>query len=94
MFQNQWDFKIKDIKNKLLAIWDSVLIVFGVIIIVIGAIEWNKTGFELKPKYLVGRNDGNEAVGLMIIGIGISVYGLIDYYFFRKKRNCSQKSKK
>jgi membrane protein DedA with SNARE-associated domain len=81
-------FTIKAIrmKNKLLKIFDIITIPVGLIIVIYGFINWRNMGFVIENWSDVSTNEGRAAFSIILLGIGLILYGLFDYWAFRRKK--------
>lgn len=74
------------IKRILCIIFDTVLIVAGIIITPFGVLGWRKTGFVLETWSSGSTFEGRSGFFTIILGIVMVLYGLFDLYVFRRSR--------
>ena len=71
--------------RKLWILFDIFTIPAGLIIIIFGFINWRDVGFVIEDWSDVSTNEGRAAFRIILLGIGLILYGLFDYWAFRRK---------
>ena len=77
---------VHSMKNFLLIVFDFSMCVAGLILIPIGFIDWRERNFELTT---VGQHPeywGTQSFIMILFGIGMFCYGVIDFIIFRNPK--------
>ena len=74
-------------KRTLWVIFDILTLPAGLALICFGFYEWYKLGFILENWSDVSTNEGRASFCIILSGIGLILYGLFDYWAFRRNEN-------
>ena len=71
-------------KHRILWIlFDVVLVISSAILISYGIFHWKELGFRIESWSDVSTNEGRACVAVILLGIGLAVYGIFDLFVFR-----------
>ena len=77
-------------KNTALIIVDFIMVIVGIILIPTFFLKWKSIGFEFNTTLEASRgvplNDGNAFFMMILLGIALICYAVIDFLVFRIKR--------
>ena len=77
---------VHSMKNLLLIVFDFTMSFVGLILILIGFMDWSERNFELttvgqRPEYW-----GTQSFIIILFGIGMFCYGVMDFIIFRNPK--------
>ena len=71
-------------KNKLLIVFDCLVVVAGVILTPFFFLKWKDLNFVIDSWKVGVTREGNAMFGMMLLGIGLIGYGVFDIWAFRR----------
>jgi hypothetical protein len=73
-------------KRTLWMLFDVMMIPAGLVLICFGFYKWYGLGFIIEDWSDVSTNEGRAAFSFILLGIGLILYGLFDYWAFRREK--------